>query len=47
MNSHIKSLMIIFVIRPYICRDLVELGDKGVFDDVHGDLWGDNHEDVG
>ena len=31
---------------PYICRDLVELGDEGVFDDVHCDLGGDHHEDI-
>lgn len=32
---------------PYFCSDVVEFGDEGVLDDVHGDFGGDDHEDVG
>lgn len=30
----------------YICSDVIELGDEGMFDDVNSNFWGDDHEDI-
>lgn len=31
---------------PYICSDVVELGDESVFNDVNSNFRGDDHKDI-
>ena len=46
-GSELVSLGVLGGSWPYVCGDVVELGDEGVLDDVDGHLRGDHHDDVG
>lgn len=41
-----KKLEIVDGLGLYICRDVVEFGDEGMFDNIHSNFRDDNHDNI-